>query len=152
MNMTGPEQLDLYGTRSRGWRIVIALARVAAVLLGLAIGFVGAVFYGLRCFDTCPSDPAEDAILQVLFLSLVAFGLIVIVAAATLGTRAAAAGTWISSFLGVLMVIGGVVALVLVPPIRFPGDRSGTVIYSLTGVAVGVAVVLFGRRLRRGNR
>ena len=148
--MTDPEQLDLYGTGrpSRPWSIVMAFVRGIAILAGLVTGFFGAVWYGLRCFDTCPTDPAENAIVQILTLSLVAFGFVVIVAAATLRTRLAVAGGWVIVVLGVVMSVGGVVVLVLAPSLQFPGDRSSTITYGVIDVAAGAALVVLGRRAR----
>jgi hypothetical protein len=118
------------------------------MLLGLAIGFYGAVLWGLRCFDTCPTDPAENVIIQVLTLSGVGLGLAMMIAAATLRTRVAVAGAWIITVLGALMAVGGVVSLVLMPSLQFPADRSSTITFSLIDIGVGAALVISGRRVR----
>ena len=148
--MTGPERLDLYDTQrpTRPWTIVIAFVRGIAIVVGLAVGFVGTALYALRCFDACPTDTAENTIIQILTLSLVTFGLVVIVAAVSLRTRWAVVGGWIISVLGVLMTLGGVATLVQIPLLWFPGDRSSTITYGLIDVAAGAALVVLGRRAR----
>lgn len=144
--MTDPEQLCPYGTDRRSRRS--SIARGIAILVGVGIGFFGVALFVLRCFSTCPSDPAENAISQILTLSLVGFGVVVIVAASTLGTRWAAAGASTVMVLGALMAIAAVVALVLAPSLRLPGDRSGAFVLALIDTAVGASVMLFGTRVR----
>jgi uncharacterized membrane protein HdeD (DUF308 family) len=148
--MTAQEQLDPYrnGGRARRWSIARAISRTIGILAGGAAGFSGFAYYILRCFDTCPSDPAEDTISQILTLSLMGLGVAVIVAAVTLGTRWTLPGTWIVTALGALMAVGGVVSLALVPSLRVPANRTDTVMLSIVDLAVGAGLILFTRWAR----
>lgn len=149
--MNTREELDPRGasTRpSRGW-IARFIGRAIAVLVGLGIAAFGMTFYVLRCFSTCPTDPAENALSHILPLSFLALGAAVLVAAVTIGTRGTTAGTWIITGLGAVMPVGGLATLVLVPSLPFAGERTGIVIFGIIQVAVGVGLVLAAAWMRR---
>ena len=112
------EDLDLYrsGPGPGHGAILRGVARGAGILLGVAVSTYGAALYALRCFDTCPTDPAVDATGQLLSWSIILFGLGVVTAAASIGTR------WSRTGLGIILVLGSVVALcgvasVVIPPL-----------------------------------
>ena len=87
------------------------------VLAGLAISLYGVALYALRCFDTCPSDPAEDAVSQLLAGSLILFGLVVVIAAASAGARWSRAGLSIIAVLGSVIVVCGIAFVALGPAV-----------------------------------
>lgn len=121
------------------------------MLVGSGVGLYGGMLYALRCFSTCPSDPAEDAIIRSLTLSLVAFGLGVISAAVSLGTRFVVPGSWIITVSGALMIVGGAVTIALIPALRFDGEHSIMVVFASVDVALGAGLVFFGGRARPGK-
>lgn len=149
--MSSREEVDPYGASGRRSPAPIArfIGRGIGVLVGVGIGFYGMSFYVLRCFSTCPTDPAENAISQILTLSLVGFGLVVVIAAVTLGTRWTSPGAWVITILGALMAIGGIVTVALAPSLQFAGDRTATVMFGIIDVAVGVGIVLVAAWVRR---
>lgn len=149
--MSAPEELDPYGASRRPTPLSVArfIGRAIGVLVGVGIGVYGLSFYVLRCFSTCPTDPAENALSHILPLSILALGLAVITAAVTFGTRSTIGGAWIITGLGVMLPVTGVVTLLLVPSLPFPGDRTGIVVFGILEIAAGVGLVLFGRWMRR---
>lgn len=148
--MSDREGLDPYDASGRPSAASIArfIGRGIGVLVGLGIGFYGMSFYVLRCFSTCPTDPAENALSHILPLSFLALAVAVITGAVTTGTRGTAAGTWIITGLGALMPVGGVMTLLLVPSLPFPGDRTGIVVFGIIEIAVGVGLILLARWVR----
>ena len=149
--MSDPEVVDPYDSGGRPKRSTMfrGLARGVALLVGAVIAFYGVALYALRCFSTCPTDPAENTISQILTLSLVALGVVVVVAAASIATKLVAPATWVIAAMGILMTAGGVVALTLAPSLRFPGDRTSAVVFALVDVAVGAGIVALGSWVRR---
>ena len=124
------------------------IGRGIAVLVGLGIGLYGLSFYMLRCFSTCPTDPAENALSHILPLTIMTLAAAVVTAAVTTGTRAATTGSWINTGLGILLMGGGIAGLVVVPALRFSGERTGIVTFGIIAIAVGVGLVLFGKWVR----
>ena len=151
--MSGRDDLDLYGSAaspSRGGGVVRGLTRVFGVLVGAAISLYGVALYALRCFDTCPSDPSVDKNIQLLSVSLVLFGLVVVIAAASAWTRWAAGAAVIVACLGSVIAVAGAVALALVPSIDQPhGDRGSAGLAAAVALLVGAGVTaaaLFRRK------
>lgn len=147
----GSQQHDAYGKRGSSWlrRIARFIARAIGILIGLGIAAFGIGFYMLRCSSSCPTDPAENVTSQILTLSLVGFGLVVVVAAVSLVTRSAVVGAWIITVVGGLMATGGVVALAMAPSLRVAADQPSTIMYALLDVIMGAACMALGRRVRR---
>ena len=151
--MDGREDLDLYRPAHRPDARTIArwAARTVGILLGLAIAAYGAVLYMLRCFDTCPDDPAQDNAGKLLLAAIVLFGLAVVAASACTGARWARSGLPVVKVLGALIVLCGVAAVAIVPSIEAPGDHSGSTIAGIVAVVVGGASAagahMLGRRL-----
>lgn len=143
---SGSHELDPYGSDGGGSGVSIGrvLARLVGILVGLGISFFGFGFYMLRCFSNCPTDPAENTISQILTLSLFGFGVVVVIAAASLRTRFEPAGSWMVTLLGALMALGGLASLVLTPSLEVPGNRGTTIILGVIDIVAGACVVLFG--------
>lgn len=135
--------------RSSPGSIARFIGRGISVLVGLAVAWFGVAFYILRCFSTCPSDPAENAISQILSLSLVGFGLIVSIAALTLGTKLAAAGRWLIIGIGTSIAGGGLVSVALAPSLQVAANGAETVAFGIIDTAAGIGCVLLASRVRR---
>ena len=118
-------------------RITRGAARTVGILLGVAVSSFGVALYALRCFDTCPSDPAENAVGQLLAGAFVLFGVVVVVVAASAGTRRSRTGGGTVCALGSLVALCGIASLVLVPGIDAPGDNGGYVLFGLLALAGG---------------
>lgn len=146
--MSEREDLDLYPRRDPA-TIARVVARVLGILLASAISLYGLALYMLRCFDTCPTDPAQDAVGQLLSGSVVAFGIVVGVAAASVGTRWARTGLTIVSVFGVFVALAGVAAIVLVPRIEAAGDHGSTAAFGVIALVAGGLTVVAGVLLRR---
>ena len=150
------EDLDLYrsGPRRGYGAILRGVARGVGILLGLAVSVYGAALYALRCFDTCPTDPAVDATGQLLTWSIILLGFGLVTAAASVGTRWSRIGLGIISVLGSAVALCGVASVVIAPSIKAAGDYSSTTTLSYVaavtgGVAAGAAHLL-RRRTRSG--
>ncbi len=133
--------------RSRSATNTRWVTRGLGVLVGLAVCLYAAALYALRCFDTCPYDPAENQISRLLPVALGVLGLVLIVAALMSATRWSNTGSWIIIAGGCVIAACGVATWALVPAIEAPGDHTDTarlgVLASLIGVAVvGGAIVL----------
>ncbi|HEV2755981.1 MAG TPA: hypothetical protein VG318_09425 [Actinomycetota bacterium] len=113
------------------------VARAVGILVGLAILLYGVALYALRCFDTCPSDPAQDHVYQLLTGAIILFGIVVLVAASFAGTRRARAGLSVVTGLGAAVVACGLVAVAFVPAIDAPGDHSGSTQFGMLAVLAG---------------
>lgn len=135
------ERRDLDPYRPTGSAASSTIARRAArtlgVLSGLAVSLYGAALYALRCFDTCPSDPAENASGQLLSGAFVLFGIAVVVTATTAGTRGGRTGLTVVCVVSCLVAACGAVSLALVPAIDGPGDHGGYVLFGLVALALG---------------
>jgi hypothetical protein len=149
--VSAPEDLDLYRGAGRTDRAAIArwVVRTIGVLVGLAVALYGVALYALRCFDTCPSDPAVDRIGQALAASLVLLGLVVVTAAASAGTRWSAAGAALVALLGALIALGGIVSLLLVPSIDAPGDHGSSATFGAAALVGGSVIAGTAIALRR---
>lgn len=149
--MKDRDDLDLHRAAKRADLAMFArgAGRVLGILFGLAVSLYGGALYMLRCFDTCPTDPAEDAVARLLPASLVAFGIAVAVAAACVATRAARAGLGIVAGLGCLTAVFGVAAAATVPRITAPGDHGSAAVFGVVALVVGgvmAAAALAARR------
>jgi hypothetical protein len=146
-----PDDLDVYrpARRADPGRIARGVARAAGILAGLAACLYGIALYALRCFDTCPSDPAQDAVGQLLSGSLVVFGLAVVAVAASVGTRAARSGLAIAAVFGCLVGVFGVVSIALVPAIDAPGDHASSTVFGALALAAGAVTAAVAAVLRR---
>lgn len=125
--------------------------RAIGILIGTAVALYGIALYALRCFDTCPSDPAEDASLQLLSGAVILFGVALVVFSATFATRRSRAASRILTTLGTVIAGAGVVSLLLVPYLDTPGDRTGWVLMSVAALIVGAGIAMgsiIGRRRR----
>ncbi len=137
--MNHGEDLDPYRPTPSvdGTTIARRVARTLGALAGLAVSLSGVALYALRCFDTCPSDPAEDKVGQLLTGSLILFGLVVVVAAASAGTRWSRTGWSIIAVLGLAIGVCGIASVALVPAIDTPGANSSYTTYGIVGIVVG---------------
>lgn len=146
--MKDGEDLDLYPRRDPA-RIARGAARVLGILFGAAVSLYGVALYALRCFDTCPTDPAEDAVGQLLSGAVLAFGLVIAVASACVGTRWAGTGLAVVIGLGCFVAVAGGVTVALVPRIDAPGDHGSTAAFGVIALAVGGLVAAAAVALRR---
>lgn len=119
------------------------------MLVGVAVAWFGAALYVLRCFSTCPTDPAEDWTGRLLTASIVLVGLVIVLASSALGTRWSRIGLGIVLALGAAVAACGVVALILVPSIEAPGDHSSSATAAVVAIGVGGAIVAAARAARR---
>lgn len=139
--MSDREDLDLYKAGGPApSSVAVWVARTLGVLAGLAVGFYGAALWLLRCFDTCPSDPAVDKTGRLLSASVILAGLVIVVAAASLGTSWKTVGARIVVVLGSLVALCGIATLALAPGIDFRSDRASTRTFGVIALAAGAAV------------
>lgn len=154
--MSGRDDLDLYGRGAAPERAPAArgFARVVGVVTGAVISLYGMALFVLRCFDTCPTDPSLDKAVQLVAGTVVTFGLVVVIASVSIGTRLAARGAALVCALGAAIATAGVATLALVPSIDDPGGHGGTPVAGATALLVGgaVAVTAAIARRRAGRR
>lgn len=139
--VAGRDDRDLYGAaphRSVGRTV----ARILGVLVGAGLSLYGVALFALRCFDTCPADPAVDKSTQLLSGALVLFGVVVVVVSAASGTVCSAGAAVFAVVLGVAIALAGLVSLVLVTSLA-------SVVALLAGVIVAAAALLALLGLKR---
>lgn len=148
--------LDLYGSGATPGRTPVTawIVRIAGLLVGAAITFYGLALYALRCFDTCPEDPAVDTATLLMATAIVLFGLVVAIASASGRTRWAVGGATVVAALGFAIAAVGIASLAQVPRIDDPGGQRSDVTLAgaaATAVGTGVATAAIFRR-RKGPR
>lgn len=125
------------------------VARGLGFVVGLGVSLYAAAVYALRCFDTCPSDAAEDLIYRLLPVALGVLGLVLAVAALTSATRWSTTGSWIIIAGGCVIAACGIASWALVPAIDAPGNHTATARLGVVASVVGIAVVGGAIVLRR---
>lgn len=131
--------LDLYGSGATPGRTPVTawIVRIAGLLVGAAITLYGVALYALRCFDTCPEDPAVNTATVLMSAAIVLFGPAVAIASASVRTRWAVGGATVVAALGFAIAAVGIASLAQVPRIDDPGGQRSDV--TLAGAAETVA-------------
>ncbi|HEX2294321.1 MAG TPA: hypothetical protein VHN37_03340 [Actinomycetota bacterium] len=133
--MGGRDDLDLYGRGAAPDRGVgRAMARIVGLLVGAAVSLFGVALFLLRCFDTCPADPAVNTSGQLLSGAVVLFGVVVAVSSLAAGTAGATGVALFAGAAGVLIAVAGVVSFALVQSVA-------SVVAVLAGAVVTAAAL-----------
>lgn len=145
----GRDDLDLYDSGADRSSVGHMILRILGFLVGVGLGFVGVVLYTLRCFDTCPADPAVNAISQLLTGAMMLTGLAIVIEAMSFRTTWTPIAEGAVIVVGALIAVAGIASLALIPSVEGTGGGAGTVGFALLAVAVGAALMVNSVRERR---